>query len=656
MKSIKLRHIQLLLFLLLIATITFGQRKRPYTGSRIFWDKGSYTEVFRPGNYARMIQLQDGRLMAVAEALGGTSISFSNNMGSTWEPPRKIASPPEKVAYANAEVIQLEDGTLLVGINARPRTPYSAERRFGIWVVRSTDNGDSWSAPIFVYEAQHVFTDGCWEPAFLELPSGEVQCYFANENDYTTNNDQNISMCRSFDKGLTWSLPVTVSYRQGARDGMPVPVLLPAEGSNEAEIAVIIEDNGWPGRGNFAATTVRNKLADNWTKGYVDATSSNRAMIFEKIPASNIVSAAPYIRRLPWGETVASFQTNENRISNDLQYFDMHVLVGDSRARNFKAQSAPFALSNDKHAIWNSVAVIDTGIVVAVASIGPPNGQNDVIMMKGYPIRQARADYGSITVDGKKTSEEKWTSPNMAQLHFGVVSNTRTMVDFLYDDQYLYVTSRVIDRNIINSGVDNDGVRFMIDVEDVSGISPQQGMYSFFFDTNGTVKFQKGENGKWVTEINTSNILYAIDIRSSYYNIEAAIPWSLMGKTSPPTNNRMAIAFEVVNKEQYTRTVEGIADALSDQSWSWLEFVLGEQKTAVFQQNRPKITTLIKNNTLYLRSPVSIELVSLYSFTGKLIDWKKNIGLTYQTNLLAEDGGVLSVSLENGETIVKKVL
>ena len=174
--------------------------------------------------------------------------------------------------------------------------------------------------------------------------------------------------------------------------------------------------------------------------------------------------------------------------------------------------------------------------------------------------------------------------------------------------------------------------------------------------TNGTVKFQKGENGKWVTEINTSNILYAIDIRSSYYNIEAAIPWSLMGKTSPPTNNRMAIAFEVVNKEQYTRTVEGIADALSDQSWSWLEFVLGEQKTAVFQQNRPKITTLIKNNTLYLRSPVSIELVSLYSFTGKLIDWKKNIGLTYQTNLLAEDGGVLSVSLENGETIVKKVL
>ena len=84
--------------------------------------------------------------------------------------------------------------------------------------------------------------------------------------------------------------------------------------------------------------------------------------------------------------------------------------------------------------------------------------------------------------------------------------------------------------------------------------------------------------------------------------------------------------------------------------------MLGEQKTAVLQQNRPKITTLIKNNTLYLRSPVNIELVSLYSFTGKLIDWKKNIGLTYQTHLPTKNGGVLCVSLDNGETIVRKIL
>ena len=418
-----------------------------------------------------MIELQDGRLLAVAEALGGIAVTYSSNKGETWSSPRLIASPPEKVFYAVPDVIQLSDGTILVGINPRPVAPYSTERRFGIRVVQSTDNGESWSEPIFVFDAQHTFNDGCWEPAFLELPSGEVQCYFANENEYTGNDDQNISMCRSFDKGKTWSDPVTICYRPGSRDGMPVPLLL----KDESEIAVIIEDNGWPGRGNFAATTVRNTLQDNWTKGYIGAVSPFRKMIFETIPPVGIVSAAPYIRKLPWGETVASYQSNENRNSLDLQHFDMQVLVGDERAQNFKAKSAPFSLGSDKHSIWNSVSVIDTGIVVALGSIGVPNGRNDVVMIKGTPIRQARAGYGSITVDGVKKADEAWTTPNVAQLNMGHISKNKTTVDFLYDDKYLYLTSRVIDRNIINTGIDNDGIRFMIDVDDFKQVNDRYG-------------------------------------------------------------------------------------------------------------------------------------------------------------------------------------
>ena len=49
-------------------------------------------------------------------------------------------------------------------------------------------------------------------------------------------------MCRSFDKGLTWSEPVRVCYRAGTRDGMPSAILTPA-----GEIVVIVEDNGQPG-------------------------------------------------------------------------------------------------------------------------------------------------------------------------------------------------------------------------------------------------------------------------------------------------------------------------------------------------------------------------------------------------------------------------
>ncbi len=651
-----MKNIQIIVALLFSISISsFGQRVTPYQGSRLFWDMNSQKTVFTSGNYGRMIELQDGRLLAVAEALGGIAVTYSSNKGETWSSPRLIASPPEKVFYAVPDVIQLSDGTILVGINPRPVAPYSTERRFGIRVVQSTDNGESWSEPMFVFDAQHTFNDGCWEPAFLELPSGEVQCYFANENEYTGNDDQNISMCRSFDKGKTWSDPVTICYRPGSRDGMPVPLLL----KDESEIAVIIEDNGWPGRGNFAATTVRNTLQDNWTKGYIGAVSPFRKMIFETIPPVGIVSAAPYIRKLPWGETVASYQSNENRNSLDLQHFDMQVLVGDERAQNFKAKSAPFSLGSDKHSIWNSVSVIDTGIVVALGSIGVPNGRNDVVMIKGTPIRQARAGYGSITVDGVKKADEAWTTPNVAQLNMGHISKNKTTVDFLYDDKYLYLTSRVIDRNIINTGIDNDGIRFMIDVDDISGTTPQKGMYSLFFDTNGSVKLQRADKDSWKTDANTSEIQYAIDVKSIYYNIEAAIPWSLLGKTAPPVKSRMAIAIEIVNKEQYRLTTEGIADVDNNASWTWLEFRLipkGDTGIGHLHKDDNDIKSYTDSNHLYISSPSAVKELSLFSFDGKLVGKKTNAGTDFQIPLPPLGGGILKLILANGKVINRKVV
>lgn len=640
--------------MLILSISSFCQRVTPYQGSRLFWDISSETTVFPSGNYARMVELRDGRLIAVAEALGGISVTFSSNKGSTWTTPRRIVAPPAKVFYAVPDVIQLTDGTILVGLNPRPNSPYSEDRLFGIRVIRSTDNGESWSEPLYVFDANHTFNDGCWEPAFLELPSGEVQCYFANEGPYTMNNDQEISVCRSFDKGKSWSDPVTVCYRKGYRDGMPAPILL----RNPDEIAVIVEDNGWPGRGNFAATIVRTTLEDNWTNGYVDATSSRREMIFETTPATSIYSAAPYLRTLPWGETVASYQSNERRTSSDLQYADMYVVVGDERARNFKAKSAPFYLGHDKHAIWNSVSVIDTGIVVALASIGPPNKSNDVLMIKGYPIRQARASYGSITVDAVISSDEKWTTSDRSQLFFGSMTKGKTIVDFSYDDQYLYLFSRVIDRNIINTKSDNDGLRFLIDADDISGSAPQEGMYSFFFDTNGTVKFQRAQNGFWKTDQNMPGIQYALNVQSFYYTIEAAIPWELLGKSIAPEEKRMAIALEVVNRDDYSMLTEGIADVNKDASWTWLEFRLtprDESGMATPSQNISEIKIYSENNILFLDSSCPIEELSVFTFDGRLVTKRQKAGRNFQIPLPLKGGGIVKLNLEDGSCVVRKI-
>lgn len=555
------------LFIVLVCLSSCSERIEPYKGSRIFWDIDSKVTVFEKGNYARMIELQDGRLLCAAES-DGICISFSSDKGRTWSEPKCIVETPEKIFLAVPDLIQLKDGSILLGYNPRPREPYSKGRLFGIRAVRSIDNGETWSDPIFIFDAKHLFIDGCWEPSFLELPSGEIQCYFANENEYTNSEEQCISMCRSFDKGLSWSEPVKICFRNNSRDGMPVPVLL----KDQSEIAVIIEDNGWPGRGNFAATTVRCALADNWNSAYVNSESSQRDMIFETIPEVGIISAAPYLRVLPNGETVASYQGNEGRNAEDLQYFDMFVEVGDKKARNFKARTTPFALDLNHHSIWNSLAVIDSGIVVAVGSIGEPFKANSIQMIKGYPICQVHANYGNITVDGIGSDAEKWTTIN-GQLPMGYITKNKALLDFLYNERYLFFKAYVKDKSFINNSVQNDGVRFLIDADDVSGKNLQKGMYSIFFDTNGSFDFRSVESGKWVTN-NNAEIEYAVKADSDSYLIEAAIPWNLLGKKRVPFNERMAIAVEIVDKTPTTTFTETIADVDNEASWTWLEFCL----------------------------------------------------------------------------------
>ena len=221
-----MQKLLLIVFFILSSTFsTMADNVAPYSGSRIFWDQSTRKTVFSSGGYSRIIQLHDGRLMAVCES-NGINIAFSGNLGATWSSPVKIVTNTNNTPNCVPDLIQLADGTIIVAYNPRPAEPYTQDRKFGIRCKRSTDNGVTWSDEIFIYDAKHTFADGCWEPSMLELPSGELQVYFADEGPYTGSNEQQISLCRSYDGGKTWSKASVVSFRAGYRDGMPSPVLL----------------------------------------------------------------------------------------------------------------------------------------------------------------------------------------------------------------------------------------------------------------------------------------------------------------------------------------------------------------------------------------------------------------------------------------------
>ena len=544
-----------------------AEYREPIDVTRVMWDISSRTTLFDAGNYGRIIPLQDGRLMAVAETYGtynGITVAYSSDNGKTWSGKRTIVGHGE-IPVAVPDHIQLADGTIIVGYNPRPSS-YKEGNHFGIRCVRSTDNGTTWSEPIFVFDAGENGTEGCWEPSFLELPSGEIHCYFANEWPHQGNDgDQEISVCRSFDKGLTWGEPERVCYRQGSRDGMPVAIL-----TDNNEIVVVVEDNGHPGYHGFRATTMRCTLEQNWMDFWVDGTHDNRDMIFADNDSKSFVSAAPYIRRLPSGETFFSWMGDwYDRKNWSEDRYDVFCGIGDKDGRMVGQISQPFKVSASEHALWNSVAVGFDNTVFVCSSIG---GSNGVFTLSGKAITGFEADYGTPVIDG--ISKKDGYTADGSQVYMGQYFRNRSTHDFLYDNECLYFTSYVSDPTLIKDAEVNDGVQLSIDTENLSQAMPEDGIYTFFLGADGTVEYAYGMDGEYHTA-EAEDVSMKVVAGKTYYMLEVAIPWKNLGLSEAPVGRTMRVNVQVRDmRADGSYRFEPIPEAQPYSSYTWPRFTL----------------------------------------------------------------------------------
>lgn len=349
-------------------------------GVRIAWDEGTERKIKESGTYARIIRCADGRFwMAFEDLQGNVVVSYSDDC-HVWSEdrivfPRKFESGT-LVNAANAEIIALDNGILVCGANYRPVSqgvvPYS------ITVSRSFDNGLTWEPPHVLYEAGTFFKDGCWEPSFLWLPDGTLQLYFANESPYRESDEQEISLLESKDNGDTWSAkPRTVSFRKNHRDGMPVA------GIFGNDIVLVIEDNHG---GDFKPYMVRTSLSDNWNiPVYGNSPERNKALV-DDVPDS-IYMGAPYLLKLPSGEAVISYQTNEKR-GHDRELSCMEVAIGDSCARNFTKRSRPFEVPEHRSGKWNSIMLLNDSTILAISS-SDRDGHPAIWIKEGHILRDS---------------------------------------------------------------------------------------------------------------------------------------------------------------------------------------------------------------------------------------------------------------------------
>ncbi len=146
----------------------------------IRWDRSTLTLIAERAGYGRMISLTSGDILCAFGRRGNICTSRSSDDGKTWSTPKMVIKY-EFATAANPELLELANGRIVLSYNERPR---DGKHHFTIRTCISKDVGETWTAGSLVYRADTRWPNGCWEPSQIQLPSGEIQLYFANENPY----------------------------------------------------------------------------------------------------------------------------------------------------------------------------------------------------------------------------------------------------------------------------------------------------------------------------------------------------------------------------------------------------------------------------------------------------------------------------------------
>lgn len=186
---------------------------------------------------------------------GQTVVIRSRDGGQTWDPATRQVVLPYSPTLANWDcgIAELANGTLIVNLTQcaffkrgiRPEQPsWSAEpmtEEWGDWtwayrlrgwigtfVLRSTDNGQTWSAPIpvNVLPLKHAGTRlGCWpqpDGALLMGVYGRIHGYWEEGEGESTRS----ALLRSDDGGENWEYYSTLAYDPASIIDFEEPALL----------------------------------------------------------------------------------------------------------------------------------------------------------------------------------------------------------------------------------------------------------------------------------------------------------------------------------------------------------------------------------------------------------------------------------------------
>ncbi len=569
------------------------------TGIRIGWDYRTQTFV-TGGAYGRLKLLSDGRQAFVYDAGGVCKIRFRESGVSSFQAAITVATPASGSSYTNCELLELADGTLLYAYNERVNG-----MGMKIKVIYSFNSGRSWRNAQTLYEVQesgflpqNEGLYGIWEPAMIQLPSGEVQLFFASEYK-VPGNDQKIVMLRSLTADETgirkWEPEaVDVCYTVGFRDGMPVPLVL----QDDKGIVFAIEDDGYGG--GFQPGILYSSIADNWSSGIRYGDSTNRwVAVVQGEPRGG---GAPYIIQLKTGETLVSTQTNALADTRGAPWDDMYknrpfVYIGDANARNFSRYSIPFPFMDEPNqgGVWNSLCQTNDSTVVCVSEVHGHPSKNGLWTVDGHIMHPLTAHQMS---DGTHLETITW-QPLMSDIIIGSQTQACMHVGACWTTDSLFLHFVVDDQDIRSGSADapvwdTDGVEFYCDVQNRSTDNVPTGALKYLVNVDGGTLVSRMTASGW-TDVNaeTHQMRYTTTRTEDGYIIDIALPWSTFMRM--PRSKKFVAYFKLHNNDLHQGKEcihhEVLSGTDEGRTRTWWQFTLDDQlPTAITAISAPSVT------------------------------------------------------------------
>ncbi|GHU67310.1 hypothetical protein FACS189413_01840 [Bacteroidia bacterium] len=585
------------LLLLALAGFTFSTYAQD-ANVRISWDYNSYleqtsvnvvnknyteTECF----YPRIKQLNDGSLLMVFmnHRVGfDIFIRKSYDNGATWSDATMVrqrlkeaspTTPDDEKIFATPDFYQLANGRILLAYQWRYAAGYNdtvhTNESCGIELMTSDNNGLTFSEPREIYQGR------CWEPYFLELPSGEIHLYITDSSEVRWKRSQAcVALFRSFDNGKTWQNKKTATYKDGEAlsrtieergkfDGMPAAQQL----INDQGIAMAIETWSAVCQHDITPYIIYSPKNENWKyKNDEIRAQGGPEKERKKQLHKDFRGFGPYMEKLPTGEILV--QTNGTYKKQP----GMWLFIGDSKGDNFGYASTPY------EGYWGSIAHLNNNEVM---SAGTYTYQRDGKDHDGIRMMKGKLHYAKKIKKGELKLQKLQFFDNQINNDWFIGQETASSayLNFGYSNRSFDFTTYLFDKNLIAfQALNSDAIDFLFYRKNTK--TGKSETYRLAVNAKGVFSLFKEQTNSWVPQDASDVKDIVVDLNGTINNdkdedlgfaAKVSVPWNLIGGL-PTKNEQFRVhlrhSYKDNTKEYPFASLESIAGENSDIPETWL--------------------------------------------------------------------------------------